>query len=71
MKYIRLWLDKQLSRSYERARLRGQPQEKAEIECEKFIDENRKRIQDLELVVKEMAQKLEQIRLSLNESGRH
>ena len=67
MKYIKLWLSKQLSRSYERSRLKGLDKDKAEKVVESFIDENRRRIQDLELVTKELAQKLEKLN---QESGR-
>jgi hypothetical protein len=67
MKYVRMWLTKQLSRSYERSRLKGLTETETNLEIEKFIDENRKRIQDLELIVKEMAQKWDQLK---QESGR-
>jgi len=65
MRYIKLWLSKHLSRSYERSRLKGLDKEKADKVIESFIDENRRRIQDLELVTKELVQKLDK-----QESGR-
>lgn len=58
MKYIKLWLNKKIPRSYQRSGLKGLPTEISLREAEKFINENRKRIQDLELIVKELAQKI-------------
>lgn len=61
MKYLRLWLNKKVPRSYQRSGLKGLDPNQAQKQTELFINESRKRIQDLELAVKEMAQKLESI----------
>ncbi len=58
MRYIRLWLHKQIPRSYQRSGLKGLSLEQGQRETEKFINESRKRIQDLELVVRELSQKI-------------
>lgn len=71
MKYIRYWLKKEVLKTYNKVQISGIPQEKANVKLEKYADESRRRIQDLELVVKEMAFKIDQMKYLLNDPGRH
>ena len=50
MKHIKYWLRKEVSKIYEKVQLKGIDKEEAERKLEKYVDENRKRIQDLELL---------------------
>ncbi len=70
MKHIKYWLRKEVSKIYEKIQIRDMPPENANIKCEKFMNENRKRIQDLELVVKEIVYKVNQVKHALNNSER-
>tara|TARA_R110000796_G_scaffold251188_1_gene382022 strand:+ start:1641 stop:1889 length:249 start_codon:yes stop_codon:yes gene_type:complete len=69
MKHIKYWLRKEVSKIYEKVQIMGVTNEEKKLVI--YVDENRKRIQDLELVVKEITLKLDQVKYILNEPGRH
>tara|TARA_R110000796_G_scaffold252565_1_gene387860 strand:- start:1028 stop:1213 length:186 start_codon:yes stop_codon:yes gene_type:complete len=60
MKHITFWLKKKvISKIYEKSHIRFLTPPEHSDTIEKFIDENRKRIQDLELVVQELVKATE------------
>jgi vacuolar-type H+-ATPase subunit I/STV1 len=62
MKYLTYWLRKEVSKVYDKLSLRNKQRHEAEIETENYVNENRKRIQDLELVTKDIAKTIDRMK---------